>query len=158
MFNTPRLKKELSQLIDKPPIGIKVNKKENSLNILEAELNGPKDSPYEDGIFKLIIEVPKKYPFEPPRINFITPVYHPNIDSGGRICLDILKMPPAGAWKPLITIEGVLVAICNLMNCPNPDDPLVPDIARELKTDKDIFEDKAKKFTKMHATMHRTNT
>lgn len=37
-------------------------------------------------------------------------------------------MPPTGAWKPLITLEGVLVAICNLMSCPNPNDPLVPDI------------------------------
>jgi len=58
----------------------------------------------------------------------VTPVYHPNIDSSGKICLDILKMPPTGAWKPLITLEGVLVAICTLMNCPNPDDPLVPEI------------------------------
>lgn len=69
-----------------------------------------------------------RYPFEPPRVTFVTPIYHPNIDSSGRICLDILKMPPTGAWKPLITIEGVLVAICNLMSCPNPNDPLVPDI------------------------------
>jgi ubiquitin-protein ligase len=32
---------------------------------------------------------------EPPKVNFETPVYHPNIDDGGRICLDLLKMPPA---------------------------------------------------------------
>lgn len=75
-----------------------------------------------------------RYPFEPPRVTFITPVYHPNIDSGGRICLDILKMPPSGAWKPLINIEGVLVAICNLMNCPNPNDPLVLDIVCTLNS------------------------
>lgn len=69
-----------------------------------------------------------RYPFEPPRVTFVTPIYHPNIDSSGRICLDILKMPPTGTWKPLITLEGVLIAICNLMSCPNPNDPLVLDI------------------------------
>jgi len=41
-------------------------------------------------------------------------------------------MPPSGAWKPLINIEGVLVAIFNLMNCPNPNDPLVLDIVCTL--------------------------
>ncbi|XP_026806153.1 ubiquitin-conjugating enzyme E2 T-like isoform X1 [Rhopalosiphum maidis] len=151
LLNTPRLKKELGQLLDKPPFGMKVNVKEGSTSVLEAELSGPKDSPYENGVFKLQIELPVKYPFEPPRVTFITPVYHPNIDSGGRICLDILKMPPSGAWKPLITIEGVLIAICNLMNCPNPNDPLVLDIAKEFKNDKETFESKAKHYTKEHA-------
>lgn len=36
MFNSPRLKKELGQLIGKPPIGIKVNVKEGSTSVLEA--------------------------------------------------------------------------------------------------------------------------
>ncbi|KAL5233870.1 hypothetical protein ACI65C_001280 [Semiaphis heraclei] len=151
LLSTPRLKKELGQLLNKPPFGMKVNIKEGSTSVLEAEIHGPKDSPYENGIFKLQIELPVKYPFEPPRVTFITPVYHPNIDSGGRICLDILKMPPSGAWKPLINIEGVLVAIFNLMNCPNPNDPLVLDIAKEFKNDKETFESKAKHYTKEHA-------
>lgn len=35
-----------------------------------------------------------RYPNDPPKVRFVTPVYHPNIDNGGRICLDTLKMPP----------------------------------------------------------------
>ena len=28
---------------------------------------------------------------KPPNIRFMTPMYHPNVDSVGRICVDILK-------------------------------------------------------------------
>lgn len=35
-----------------------------------------------------------RYPFEPPKMRFLTPIYHPNIDNSGRICHDALKLPP----------------------------------------------------------------
>lgn len=69
-----------------------------------------------------------RYPYEPPSIRFKTPVYHPNIDNNGRICLELLKLPPSGCWRPVVTIEGVLLAIQTLLGTPNPDDPLMEDI------------------------------
>ena len=43
-----------------------------------------------------------RYPFEAPKVRFITPVYHPNVDSVGRICLDVLKMPPGVSVKSIL--------------------------------------------------------
>lgn len=63
-------------------------------------LQGPKGTVYEGGVFRLAIEVPSRYPFEPPYIRFETPVYHPNVDTGGRICLDLLNMPPKVYSRP----------------------------------------------------------
>lgn len=54
--------------------------------------------------------------------------YHPNIDGEGRICLDLLKMPPTGAWRPTVPLPALLHAIRLLLVEPNPDDPLLPDI------------------------------
>ena len=65
---------------------------------------------------------------EPPKMQFLTPIYHPNIDSAGRICLDSLKMPPKGAWKPSLNISTLLTSVLLLMTEPNPDDPLMTDI------------------------------
>ena len=65
---------------------------------------------------------------EPPKMQFITPIYHPNIDNAGRICLDSLKMPPKGAWKPSLNLSTLLTTVQLLMTEPNPDDPLMSDI------------------------------
>lgn len=57
----------------------------------EADIVGPSDTPFEGGKFKLKITIPNLYPFSPPKVVFITNIYHPNIDTEGNICLDILK-------------------------------------------------------------------
>lgn len=63
-------------------------------------------------------------------MRFVTPVYHPNIDGEGRICLDTLNMPPKGAWRPSLSVATVLASVGLLLADPNPDDGLVTDIVR----------------------------
>merc|ERR1711981_766426 len=88
----------------------------------QATVQGPAGTPYEGGIFFLKVQFPSNYPFKPPKIQFTTPVYHPNINSSGSICLDVLK----DQWNPALTISKVLLSICSLLSDPNPDDPLDP--------------------------------
>merc|ERR1719487_653964 len=76
----------------------------------------------------LSLTITDRYPFEPPRVRFTTPVYHPNIDSDGRICLDTLKMQPQGSWSPSVNINTLLLTIRLLLAHPNADDGLVADI------------------------------
>lgn len=135
----------------KPPPGISCWQKESSIEDLEAQIVGDEDTPYGGGIFNLSINVPERYPFEPPKVQFQTPIYHPNIDEAGRICLDILKMPPRGAWKPSINISTILMMIQQLMREPNPDDPLMAEISEEFKYNKQQFVKHARERTAKYA-------
>ena len=128
-----RITKELQDLGKDPPSSCSAGPT-NSDNLFEwtATIMGPSDSPYTGGVFFLQIHFPPDYPFKPPKINFQTRIYHPNINSNGSICLDILR----DQWSPALTISKVLLSICSLLTDPNPDDPLVPEIAHIYKTDR----------------------
>jgi len=51
----------------------------------------------------------------------------------------------------LVTFVSVLLSICSLLTDPNPDDPLVPEIARIYKTDKGNYEKLATEWTRKYA-------
>ncbi|KAL4930222.1 acyl-CoA dehydrogenase/oxidase [Aspergillus undulatus] len=113
----------------------------------QATIMGPGDSPYSGGVFFLNIHFPTDYPFKPPKVNFNTRIYHPNINSNGSICLDILR----DQWSPALTISKVLLSICSMLTDPNPDDPLVPEIAHVYKTDRPRYEATAREWTRKYA-------
>ncbi|KAF2942714.1 hypothetical protein DAI22_02g016400 [Oryza sativa Japonica Group] len=113
----------------------------------QATIMGPNDSPYSGGVFLVTIHFPPDYPFKPPKVAFKTKVFHPNINSNGNICLDILK----DQWSPALTISKVLLSICSLLTDPNPDDPLVPEIAHMCKTDRLRYESTARGWTQKYA-------
>ncbi|KAF3068212.1 Glutaryl-CoA dehydrogenase [Trichoderma lentiforme] len=113
----------------------------------QATIMGPGDSPYSGGVFFLKIQFPTDYPFKPPKVNFSTRIYHPNINSNGSICLDILR----DQWSPALTISKVLLSICSMLTDPNPDDPLVPEIAHVYKTDRPRYEATAREWTRKYA-------
>lgn len=141
----------MAKLSQAPPKGISVSQKEDKTNHLEARIIGPENTPYEEGVYNLEILIPENYPFSPPSIRFLTKVYHLNIDDNGRICLDLIKMPPKGNWKPTYSIENILIAIRMLLENPNPDDPLMAEIADEYLNNREIFTRKAREHCRNNA-------
>ena len=142
-----RLQKELSEIQKDTPANCSAGPNNNDLFNWEATIIGHTETPYEGGIFKLKILFPADYPFKPPKITFETRIYHPNINSNGGICLDILK----DQWSPALNITKVLLSICSLLDEPNPDDPLMPEIAQLLKSNKAEFTRIAREHTLKYA-------
>jgi ubiquitin-conjugating enzyme E2 D/E len=143
MTSLRRLTKELQEIRKDPPLNISAGPINDNLFEWEAVLLGPTETPYEGGVFILNLHIPLDYPMKPPNILFKTKIYHPNINSTGAICLDILK----SNWSPSLTLSKLLLSICSLLNDPNCDDPLVPDIAKEYKQNHQLFIKNAKEWT-----------
>ena len=143
-----RIQKELKQFNEEPPEGFSAGPVDDSdMFKWEASITGPEESPYEGGTFQLSIEFPKDYPYKPPKVEFTTKVYHPNVKNTGTICLDMLK----DAWSPDISVGKMLLEIQSLLINPNIDHPLEPEIANLYKSDKAAYDAKAKEWTEKYA-------
>ena len=91
----------------------------------KIKMKGPEDTPFENGIFTLDIHFTTDHPFRPPIVKFLTRIYHPNINSRGDICIDILK----SEWSPALSMSKVILSLCSLLDDPNENDP--PQIPRQ---------------------------
>merc|ERR1719251_121019 len=104
---------------------------------------------YEGGSFEVDIVIPQSYPFEPPKMKFMTKVWHPNVSSQtGAICLDILK----NEWSPALTIRTALLSLQALLSTPEPDDPQDAEVAKQYIRQRPAFVEKAKEWTKNYAS------
>ena len=147
MSTLQRLQYELKNAKELDEYGIAIETDETNIYKWTITMQGPDDSPYQEGTFKLSVEFPSNYPFAPPSINFITKIYHCNVNNSGGICLDILK----DQWSPALTINKVILSIISLLNDPNPDDPLIPEIAQIYLNDRAQYIENAKRHTQIYA-------
>lgn len=139
-----RISKELEELIKDPPTNCSAGPENTDIFKWKATIFGPEDTPYHGGVFNLSILFPPDYPFKPPKIKFITKILHPNINSNGNICLDILQ---GRQWSPALTISKVLLSISSLLSDPNPDDPLDVRLANIYNEDREKFFEMARAYT-----------
>ena len=113
-----RIHKEVEQL-KKHDNFVASGFKEKSYRIV-AKIKGPDKTAFRDKYYYIRIEVDiEKYPLNAPSVTFISKIFHPNV-SGPSICLDVISEK----WSPILGLESIIISIQNLLNCPNPKDPL----------------------------------
>ncbi|XP_077985360.1 uncharacterized protein LOC144440003 [Glandiceps talaboti] len=138
-----RLRKELAALQKSPLHGIRVYLPSDDFYIWEAEINGPEQSYYAGGKFKIRISLPEEYPMEPPVVQFLTSIYHVNVSQAtGQVCLSFLSRD---AWVATGTIEQLLHAIYSLLIKPEIENSFDHDVLNKYQHFRRDYETLAKR-------------
>ncbi|OZJ02596.1 Ubiquitin-conjugating enzyme E2-20 kDa [Bifiguratus adelaidae] len=120
-----RLKSELMQLMMSNSPGISAFPEADNMLQWKGTITGASGTVYEGLSFKISMSFPQDYPYSAPTIRFISPCYHPNVDTSGNICLDILKEK----WSAVYNVQSILISLQSLLGEPNNDSPLNGDAA-----------------------------
>ncbi|CAG2119066.1 unnamed protein product [Medioppia subpectinata] len=142
-----RIHKKLAELQRDPPPGCTAAPIGADYSQWTGTIEGPPDTPYSGGVFKVVIVFPADYPFKAPLIYFTTRIFHPNISRSGTICLDTLTYN----WSASLSIGKVLMSIQQLMADPNPSDPLDGTSARMFRNNRVKYNKTAQQWTREYA-------
>ena len=146
-----RIKKEIRDVAKSEEVAhslVKLELKNDNFTELRGEIAGPLGTPYEGARYELEINVPESYPFEPPKVKFVTKVWHPNISSvTGVICLDILK----DQWAAVLTLRTVMLSLQALLSAAEPDDPQDAVVAKQYKETPELYKQTARHWANVFA-------
>ncbi|KAG4100703.1 ubiquitin-conjugating enzyme/RWD-like protein [Neocallimastix lanati (nom. inval.)] len=115
-----------------------------------VRFHGPKDTPFNGGVWKVHVELPDQYPYKSPSIGFMNKIFHPNIDElSGSVCLDVINQ----TWSPMFDMVNIFEAFLpQLLRYPNPTDPLNGDAAALLMREPTAYEQKVREYVAKYAT------
>ncbi|RYG63226.1 ubiquitin-conjugating enzyme E2 [archaeon] len=127
-----RLLRDFKRLQKDPPSGIQAAPLDNNVMTWQAVIIGPDDTPWEGGTFRLVLDFSEDYPNRPPVVRFVSRLFHPNVYSDGKICLDILQ----NQWSPIYDISAILTSIQSLLSDPNPASPANAEASQLFERDR----------------------
>ncbi|CAE6523119.1 unnamed protein product [Rhizoctonia solani] len=112
--------------------------------------NGPEETAFAGGVWKIHVELPDQYPYKSPSIGFMNKIFHPNIDElSGSVCLDVINQ----TWSPMFDMINIFESFLpQLLRYPNPSDPLNGEAAALLMREPKNYEAKVREYVKRYAS------
>ncbi|XP_010552897.1 PREDICTED: ubiquitin-conjugating enzyme E2 22-like [Tarenaya hassleriana] len=142
-----QLARELKNLDESPPDGIKVVVNDEDFSTIYADIEGPAGTPYENGVFRMKLALSYDFPHSPPKGYFLTKIFHPNIATNGEICVNTLKKD----WNPSLGLRHVLTVVRCLLIEPFPESALNEQAGKMLLENYDEYAKHARLYTGIHA-------
>ncbi|EDK36675.1 hypothetical protein PGUG_00773 [Meyerozyma guilliermondii ATCC 6260] len=121
----------------------------DSLQQFHVIFNGPSDTPYAGGKWKVRVELPDQYPLKSPSIGFTNKIFHPNIDeSSGSVCLDVINQ----TWSPMFGLVNIFENFLpHLLRYANPSDPLNTEASTLMNKDEAKYNSTVKQYVQQYA-------
>jgi len=149
-----RVIKEINEITTEPLDGIHLITNEQDMCDIQAFLDGPADTPYYGGVFRLKLILCKGFPAQPPKAYFITKIFHPNVASNGEICVNTLKKD----WKPELGLKHILLTVKCLLIVPNAESALNEEAGKLLLENYEEYFSRAKLYTEVHAASRHSSS
>uniref|UniRef100_T1IXY3 Ubiquitin-conjugating enzyme E2 S n=1 Tax=Strigamia maritima TaxID=126957 RepID=T1IXY3_STRMM len=142
-----QVSKELCEMVNDPPEGIKVFMNDEDITDIQAAIEGPSGTPYTGGVFRVKLVLGKDFPSSPPKGYFVTKIFHPNVARNGEICVNTLKKD----WKSDLGIKHILLTIKCLLIVPNAESALNEEAGKLLLEQYEDYSQRARMMTEIHA-------
>lgn len=142
-----RLQNEIQNIAGDPHPSYDVYVSESNMGFWKVVLSGPSESAYASGTFVLYLDMGDDYPQSPPKARFITRIFHPNINLGGKICHSIL----ARNYTVDITNKQILDTVFGLLLVPEFTDPINTVVTLNFYWDEVAFREEVKKHIGKYA-------
>ena len=146
--DSQRIFREVQQIMRTQSLNINVYVCRNCISFWKVILNGPSQTLYESGRWLLYVHFDAQYPRHPPKIRFVTEIYHVNISADGRVCHDILNR----GWNSDAKMIDVLQSILKLLEEPNFNDAVSSEKAQLKRDDAREYDRQVKQHTQQHAS------
>lgn len=138
------LKREYHNMLKNPVEGFSAGLIDDDFFKWEVIIIGPPDTFYEGGMFKAVLNFPKEYPLRPPKMKFVSQMWHPNISKEGDVCISILHEPGEDSfgyeaaserWNPVHTAETIILSVISMLSEGNDESPANLDAAIDWRND-----------------------
>ncbi|KAM0676866.1 ubiquitin conjugating enzyme Ubc7/UbcP3 [Binucleata daphniae] len=140
---------------------------EQQFNLWDVFIKGSEDSLYEGTVMHAQIRFPFDYPIQPPKMKFITEMFHPNIYPDGKVCISILHVADDDPtsyekadekWTPVQSVRTIVLSVTSLLNEPNCNSPANVDASKLFNENIEMYNDKVRKLAQKKGIKYATLT